>query len=226
MRAPARAHASSDETPARSISFPYLHTYCRARRAHLSCHVRFFRYLALLVFFLDLPVPLYWFILHPFADFWRTRVRAAFYVAGLGAWMPGGIFVFLFRNRFLAADTPSIPFALLGSALIAVNGFLLYRAGKDLGHMKLVGHAELTGKTDLVTEGIYSDLRHPRYAGMIASIAGACILAGSRWGLAVSAFWLVLVFAVILLEEREMRSRFGAVYSDYCRAVPRFLPRL
>jgi protein-S-isoprenylcysteine O-methyltransferase Ste14 len=187
--------------------------------------VRFFRYLALIVFFMDLPVPLYWFILHPFTKFWSTRIRAAFYIAGLGAWTAGGIFVFLFRNRLLAADTPSIPFALLGIALIAVNGFLLYRAGKDLGHMKLVGHAELTGKTDLVTEGIYRHIRHPRYAGMISAIAGASILAGSRWALAVSAIWLLLVFAVILLEEREMRVRFGPAYRDYCRAVPRFLPR-
>jgi protein-S-isoprenylcysteine O-methyltransferase Ste14 len=187
--------------------------------------VRPFRYFALFVFFLDLPVPLYWFILHPFAKFWRTRIRAAFYIAGLGAWTVGGIFVFLFWNNFLAANSPSIPITLLGLAFVAADGILVYRAGKDLGHMKLVGHAELTGKTDLVTEGIYRHIRHPRYAGMIAAIAGACLLAGSRWALIVSAIWLALVFAVILLEEREMRARFGPAYDVYCRAVPRFLPR-
>ncbi len=186
--------------------------------------MRFFRYLALAVFFLDLPVPLYWFILHPFAKFWRTRVRAAFYIAGLGAWTAGGIFVFYFRGKLLAPDSPSLPLALLGAALILANGVLLYRATKDLGHMKLVGHAELTGKTDLVTKGLYRHIRNPRYAGMIAAVAGACILAGSRWALAVSGIWLLLVFAVILFEEREMRVRFGSVYRDYCRAVPRFLP--
>jgi len=188
--------------------------------------VRFFRYLALLVFFLDLPVPLYWFILHPFANFWGTRVRAAFYLAGLGAWTAGGIFAFFFRNDLLAPGAPSLPFALLGVAPIVANAILLRRVGKDLGHMRLVGHAELTGKTDLVTVGIYRHIRHPRYAGMIISVAGACILAGTRWALTVSAIWLVLVVAVIFLEEREMRARFGSAYADYCRAVPRFLPRI
>jgi protein-S-isoprenylcysteine O-methyltransferase Ste14 len=188
--------------------------------------VRFFRYLALIVFFLDLPVPLYWFILHPFPKFWRTRIRAAFYIAGLGAWTAGGIFVFFFRHRLIAPGAPGIPFTVLGSALIAANAFILFRATRDLGHMKLVGHAELAGKTDLVTAGLYRHIRHPRYAGMIIAIAGACILAGTRFALTVSAIWFILVIAVILLEEREMRARFGAAYRDYCRAVPRFLPRI
>lgn len=188
--------------------------------------MRFFRYLALLVFFLDLPVPIYWFILHPFGNFWRTRIRAAFYIAGLGSWTAAGVFIFLFRNKFLAAGVPSIPLAALGAALIAANAILFHRVGKDLGHMKLVGHAELTGNAELVTVGVYRHIRHPRYAGMIAAVAGACILAGTRWALTVSAVWLVFVFALILLEEREMRARFGSAYRDYCRDVPRFLPRI
>ncbi|MFZ0821561.1 MAG: isoprenylcysteine carboxylmethyltransferase family protein [Candidatus Acidiferrales bacterium] len=188
--------------------------------------MRFFRYLSLLVFFLDLPVPFYWFILHPFAKFWRTRIRAAFYFAGLGAWTAGGIFVFLYRHELLAPGAPSISFALLGTALIVANGIILYCATKDLGHMKLVGHAELSGKTDLVTVGLYRHIRNPRYAGMIVAVAGACILADSRWALTVSAIWLVLVTVVIFLEEHEMRSRFGAQYREYCRSVPRFLPRI
>jgi protein-S-isoprenylcysteine O-methyltransferase Ste14 len=188
--------------------------------------VRFFRYLSLFVFFMDLPVPLYWFILHPFAKSWHTRVRAAFYIAGLGAWTCGGIFVFLFRRKMIAPENPSVEFGILGTALIAANGLIFYRATKDLGHMKLVGHAELTGKTDLVTAGLYRHIRHPRYAGMVVAIAGACILAGTRWALTVSAIWFALVIVVILFEEREMHVRFGAAYHDYCRAVPRFIPKL
>jgi len=38
--------------------------------------------------------------------------------------------------------------------------------------------------------------------------------------------WLVLTLVAISLEERELRTRFGAAYEDYCRRVPRFLPSL
>ena len=33
------------------------------------------------------------------------------------------------------------------------------------------------------------------------------------------------IHLVVLLEERELRERFGAEYEDYCRRVPRYLPR-
>lgn len=134
--------------------------------------------------------------------------------------------MFFFRNNLIAPGAPSLPIVLLGLTPIVANAVLLRRVGKDLGHMKLVGHAELTGKTDLVTVGIYRHIRHPRYTGMIISVAGACILSGTRSASTISAVWLVLVFAVILLEEREMRARFGEAYRDYCQAVPRFLPRI
>jgi protein-S-isoprenylcysteine O-methyltransferase Ste14 len=32
--------------------------------------------------------------------------------------------------------------------------------------------------------------------------------------------------AVVQIEEPELRKRFGASYEDYCRKVPRWLPRL
>jgi protein-S-isoprenylcysteine O-methyltransferase Ste14 len=187
--------------------------------------VRIFRYLALLVLFLDLPVPLYWFILHPFTEFWRSRIRAAFWFAGLGSWTAGALFVIHFRERLLAPDSPSMIRILTGLVLIASNFFLLWCSGKSLGARKLVGHAELTGKTELTTIGIYKYMRHPRYTGMIAAVAGACLLAGSAWAWTVGAIWLVCALAVIFLEEREMRRRFGPAYAAYCREVPRFIPR-
>ena len=39
------------------------------------------------------------------------------------------------------------------------------------------------------------------------------------------AVWWALMAVVIALEEREMRTRFGAAYRDYSRKVPRFFPR-
>jgi protein-S-isoprenylcysteine O-methyltransferase Ste14 len=186
--------------------------------------VRFARYIALVVFFLDLPVPIYWLILHPLTDFWRQRVRAAFWIAGLSAWTMGGAFIALSRAELIAPGAPSVFTFALGVTLIAADVFLLLRADRDLGHSKLVGHAELTGKLDLITQGMYARVRNPRYTGMIAAVLGACLLAGSAWSWKCFGVWLALVMISILLEEREMRRRFGAAYVDYCRRVPRFMP--
>ena len=187
--------------------------------------VRAARYIALLVFFLDLPVPVYWLILHPLTDFWRRRVRAAFWIAGLGSWTIGGVFVTFARHKLVAAGAPSVLASVCGMGLIAIDVVVLLRADRDLGHSKLVGHAELTGKLELTLTGLYAYVRHPRYTGMIAAVAGACVIAGTAWSWKCFAAWFALVMISILLEEREMRSRFGEIYQEYCRRVPRFVPR-
>jgi protein-S-isoprenylcysteine O-methyltransferase Ste14 len=187
--------------------------------------VHFFRYLALIVFYLDLPVPIYWFILHPFTSFWRRNIRAAFWFAGLSAWIAGAIFITIFRNRLVSAIIPTLPIALAASVLIAADFVLLFYSAKYLGHKKLVGHAELTGKSELTTTGLYKYMRHPRYTGMISAMIGAAILAQSTFAWTVFAIWLACVLVSIFLEEREMHRRFGSAYEEYSRVTPRFLPR-
>jgi protein-S-isoprenylcysteine O-methyltransferase Ste14 len=181
---------------------------------------------ALIVFYLDLPVPLYWFILHPFTNFWRRNIRAAFWFAGLFAWMCGAIFITIFRHQLLGENIPSLIAVLSASVLIAADFALLFYSGKYLGARKLVGHAELSGKSELTTTGIYKYVRHPRYTGMISAVAGACILAQTNFAWIVSAIWCAFVLFSIFLEEREMRRRFGADYQTYSHNTPRFLPRL
>jgi protein-S-isoprenylcysteine O-methyltransferase Ste14 len=36
---------------------------------------------------------------------------------------------------------------------------------------------------------------------------------------------LPTLYLIVLLEERELRDRFGVEYEEYCRRVPRFVPR-
>jgi protein-S-isoprenylcysteine O-methyltransferase Ste14 len=192
---------------------------------HLSSLVHSLHYIALIIFFLDLPVPIYWFILHPFTNFWRRNIRAAFWFAGLFAWIVGAIFVIMFRNQLLgeSISSPLITFAAL--PLIAADFVLLFYSGKFLGAKKLVGHAELSGKVELNTTGLYMHVRHPRYTGMIFGVIGACMIAQTKFATIVGAVWLASILINIALEEREMRHRFGAAYEEYSRITPRFLPR-
>src|SRR5216684_6164184 len=186
--------------------------------------MRFLHVIAGFVLFIELPIPIYWVILHPFNSFWRTRVRAAFWFAGLTAWTCGGVLLWFYRHKLLAATRPSWFALAAGAALIAVEGYLFARVERELGSRRLVGHAELTGTGEMFSGGLYAHLRHPRYSGMFCAVVGAALLGGSLRLWAVLAAWWVLALIVIRLEERELAARFGPAYAAYRKRVPALLP--
>src|ERR1700688_713990 len=140
--------------------------------------MRFLHAVAGFVLFFELPIPIYWLILHPFNSFWRSRVRAAFWFAGLTAWTCGAVVLWFFRHLLLAAARPSRFAIAAGFALIAVEGYLFVRVERELGSRRLVGHAELTGTGEMFSGGLYARVRHPRYAGMFSAVLGAALLEG------------------------------------------------
>jgi protein-S-isoprenylcysteine O-methyltransferase Ste14 len=174
--------------------------------------------------FFELPIPIYWLILHPFNSFWRNRVRAAFWIAGLTAWTTGGVLLWISRPLLLSAAPPSWVAIAAGLALIGVEVYLFVRVEHELGSRRLVGHAELTGTGEMFSGGLYAHVRHPRYAGMFCAVVGAALLAGRPRLWAILAIWWVLALIVVRLEERELASRFGPAYIDYRERVPAFLP--
>jgi protein-S-isoprenylcysteine O-methyltransferase Ste14 len=178
------------------------------------------------ILFFELPIPIYWLILHPFNSFWRRRVRAAFWFAGLTAWTCGGVVLWIFRHALLTSARPSWVAIAAGFALIAIEAYLFVRVEKELGARRLVGHAELTGTGEMFSGGLYAYVRHPRYAGMFAALLGAGLLAGTPLLWMVLAIWCPFALLVIRLEEKELTARFGANYEAYRRRVPAFLPIL
>lgn len=172
----------------------------------------------------ELPIPIYWLIVHPFNSFWRTRVRAAFLFGGLTAWIPGGILLWIFRRLLLTAVRPPWFQIAIGLVLIGIEIYLFGRVESELGGRRLVGHAELTGTGEMHTGGLYSHVRHPRYSGMFCAAIGAGLLCGTRLLWIVIAVWWVLALIAIRMEERELAARFGAPYEEYRKRVPPFLP--
>jgi len=181
-------------------------------------------WLAAIVFFLHLPIPLYWFVVHPFSNFWRRRQKAAYITGLLCSWPPVTAALMIYRRELFRADWPSSPTLVVGAGLIVFEGWIFWRVHRDLGTSRLVGKTELSGGGELQCRGIYGRIRHPRYTGSFLAILGACLLAGTRVMWAVAAVWLALMLSAIALEERELRVRFGEPYRDYCRRVPRFIP--
>lgn len=77
----------------------------------------------------------------------------------------------------------------------------------------------------LVTAGPYSVVRNPIMAAELAVVWGEAVYV-SNLGMVIYAALLTLAahLLVVLIEEPELRERFGAGYKDYCRRVPRWLP--
>ena len=186
--------------------------------------MRFLHGVAWFVLCFELPIPIYWLILHPFNSFWRSRVRAAFWFAGLTAWTCGGVALWFFRHLLLAAARPPWFAIAVGFALIVAEGYLLVRVERELGSRRLVGHAELTGTGEMFSGGLYARVRHPRYAGMFCAVLGAALLAGAPLLWVVLLFWYPFALIVIRLEEKELAARFGVSYEQYRKRVPAFLP--
>lgn len=186
--------------------------------------MRILRALAGTVLFFELPIPIFWLIIHPFSKFWRSRVRMAFWFAGLTAWICGGVAFWLLRSRLLSTAPHSWIAVAFGFALIAVEAYILVRVERELGTRRLVGHAEITGTGEIFSGGLYAHVRHPRYAAMFAAVLGAALIAGTKLFWEMLPIWLAFAVIVIRLEERELASRFGPRYEEYRRLVPAFLP--
>jgi protein-S-isoprenylcysteine O-methyltransferase Ste14 len=79
----------------------------------------------------------------------------------------------------------------------------------------------------LVVRGPYAYVRNPMISGVAFVLLGEALLLLSRphleWALI---FLLINAVYIPLLEEPLLLNRFGDEYREYCRHVPRLLPRL
>ncbi|HMB81984.1 MAG TPA: isoprenylcysteine carboxylmethyltransferase family protein [Vicinamibacterales bacterium] len=79
----------------------------------------------------------------------------------------------------------------------------------------------------LVVRGPYRYVRNPMISGVICVLFGESLLLRSlphaEWALV---FLVLNLIYIPLLEEPMLQRRFGAAYDEYCRHVPRMLPRL
>jgi protein-S-isoprenylcysteine O-methyltransferase Ste14 len=79
---------------------------------------------------------------------------------------------------------------------------------------------------DLVTDGIYSRVRHPQYSGLFLVSVGLMI----QWPTMVTLLLWPVMFAVYyrlsMKEEGQMIKLFGERYLEYRKSVPAFFPRL
>jgi protein-S-isoprenylcysteine O-methyltransferase Ste14 len=75
-------------------------------------------------------------------------------------------------------------------------------------------------------DGLYRYVRHPIYAGLLATAAGVAVARGRPEPVAAAACLAGVLTIKADYEETLLEDRFGAEYDDYKAQTPRFMPRL
>jgi protein-S-isoprenylcysteine O-methyltransferase Ste14 len=175
------------------------------------------------------PAVTYWFIVHPFIGFWRRMgprktfwALAAFFLGTVAALFP-------VRDALLGRDLgPRLPLVLLGVPLLVVSITISRKRRRYLTFKTLAGVPEISPDKHgigLLTEGIYGKIRHPRYVEFTLGIVGWALICNYAGLYVVGALTIVAIGLIVLMEERELRDRFGPAYAEYAARVPRFIPR-
>lgn len=187
------------------------------------------RYWLAVLLYASLPAAvLYWVVIHPFAAFWRRLgVAVTFAVVGVG-FLAVVLLLALQHERVLATAYPfSWPLAVVGLTLYAVAAALEVACRRHLKFAILAGVPEIGEDPGrLLTEGIYARVRNPRYLSLIFGVTGFSLILNYPALYVVCVLFVPAIYAVILLEERELKQRFGSEYEEYLRRVPRLVPRL
>jgi protein-S-isoprenylcysteine O-methyltransferase Ste14 len=176
------------------------------------------------------PAVFFWLLIHPLAAFWRRLGPWISYaVVTLSCLALGGV-LYRFREGFLGSD--------LGTKWVLFPpGFLLYLISawisvvtqRRLNLKTFAGIPEIAEGDHggvLLQDGIYGVIRHPRYLSVIVGTAGFSMLVNYVGVYLMVLGSVLLLFLVILIEERELHQRFGAAYDAYKSRVPALIPRI
>ncbi|HEV7838074.1 MAG TPA: isoprenylcysteine carboxylmethyltransferase family protein [Gemmatimonadaceae bacterium] len=127
----------------------------------------------------------------------------------------------------VGTTTPRI-FAQIGGVLLMAVGLLLFAS--SLRRFAIHGEGTLAPwdpPRRLVVRGPYRYVRNPMISGVLCVLFGEALFLLSRQHLVWALIFLGMNILVIpLVEEPGLRRRFGDAYVEYCRHVPRLIPRL
>lgn len=170
-------------------------------------------------------------LIHPFVHAWRKVGPAIAYAIVVSILTALATTAFRSRETWLGLDFgTNYVFMAVGLVAFSVLAWFGLAFGRRMPHLDSatrIGVAELrnVGRPEaLVRDGLYGAVRHPIYAiGLVMGVAFALIV--NHLGIYVlAALALPVLYVVTLLEERELVERFGEVYRQYQRKVPRLVP--
>jgi protein-S-isoprenylcysteine O-methyltransferase Ste14 len=142
--------------------------------------------------------------------------------------VPGTVTVYVPSLLLERTLRPTSWVALAAGLCLSVLGFGVYL--RCAWEFVSAGHgtpAPIDAPKRLVVSGLNRFVRNPMYIGVVSIVLGESMMFGSRV-LLIYAAGLGLMFNLFVMfyEEPTLRKKFGSDYDDYCRQVPRWIPRL
>ena len=174
-------------------------------------------------------IPSFWLMIHPRADYWRSRPRSPYPLLvplWMGMWLVAGAITLPWRHIRIY----STPWSWVPAAALFALGFSIYRrAAKGFSTKQLGGIPELLPnhkEQRLVTSGIRARVRHPVYLGHLCEMVAWSLGTGLAVCYGLTAFAMLTGAAMIRMEDAELERRFGSEYWAYRERVPAVLPRV
>lgn len=177
------------------------------------------------------PAIAWWFLVHPFVGFWR-RIGARGTLTIVAVLMVGAMVGLWFvRDPLLGRDLGTDWLRVVaGAVLVVVSGAIAVKRRRHLTFRILAGVPELdpeeSGSAVLLTEGPYAVVRHPRYVEVAIGVFGYALVANYVGVYIMALLCLPALHVLVLVEERELRARFGEAYAAYSARVPRYVPTI
>ena len=131
-----------------------------------------------------------------------------------------------FSNQFNIASPLLTKVA--GLALTLIGLYIIFRSVSDLTDKGEDGTpASWCPPKNLVMTGYYKRTRNPLYVGVTMVLFGEVLFSGAILVIGWFLFWSGGILVVTpLREEAELEDRFGDLFRDYKKSVPRWIPRL
>ena len=153
----------------------------------------------------------------------KTNIRDIVGAGPLGYGLCILVFVIFWKIDTVAGLTPlygdKVLHKVLAGVLLCAGGLIFYKAFRA---MPISKHNKY-----LVRHGVYSYVRHPRYAAFVFLIYPAFALLVHSYLCLISTLAAYVIFKLsAVLEERKLTQAFGRDYENYMKETPGFIPKL
>ncbi|WP_233553638.1 methyltransferase family protein [Algoriphagus lacus] len=114
--------------------------------------------------------------------------------------------------------------------MIATGGVMIFlKSIKEISMKSFLGlrpNEQFEEEPKLVTTGMYTQVRHPLYLGMLFIFIGFFLVSGTVGALIHLICLLVYLPLGIYFEEKNLIAQFGESYLEYQKEVPAFFPKI